>query len=153
MFGTCFLTSLHTPDNEMNPKYGKFNSASEESQISCEAEFYFFSPMVLGNRCPTLTNLYRTTSQGFFGTCLWLVEITMNHSLRRTFSMYVKGTRKSGVPNSPFSMTSKVVQRSSGLKLMLLILSAVSASSVGRIVGETYNKYNKARRNSHTHTQ
>lgn len=35
---------------------------------------------------------------------------------------------------------------------MLLMLSAVSASSVGRILGETYSKCNKARRNSHVNT-
>lgn len=47
------------------------------------------------------------------------------------------------VPNSPFSMTSNVVQRSSALKVTFFILSAVSASSVGRMLGETYRKNTK----------
>lgn len=37
-------------------------------------------------------------------------------------------------------MTSKVVQKSSAVKAMFLMLSAVSASSVDRMLGETYRR-------------
>lgn len=56
---------------------------------------------------------------------------------------YHEVSRRSCVPNSPFSMTSKVVQKSSAPKVTLLILSAVSASSVDPMLGETYRKHNK----------
>lgn len=54
--------------------------------------------------------------------------------------MQKKLKKKSCIPSSPFSMTSKVVQRSSALKVAFFILSAVSASSDGPILGETYRQ-------------
>lgn len=51
--------------------------------------------------------------------------------------------RKALLPSSPFSMTSKVVQESSAVKVTFLILSALSASSEDRMLGETCRKHNK----------
>ena len=61
----------------------------------------------------------------------------------RELSERYKLTGKSCIPSSPFSITSKVVHKSSVLKVMFLILSALSASSVDRMLGETYHKHSK----------
>lgn len=51
--------------------------------------------------------------------------------------------RKTLLPSSPFSMTSKMVQQSSAVKVTFLIVRALSTSSEDRMLGETCRKYNK----------